>query len=79
MVWASYSFYKFASIFQVTQTKHEFPFGSLVDPTLIVDPEYIKYQDFFYDNFEWATLGNGIKWKQMEPVQVGELHYCLNP
>ena len=42
-----------------------------------MDPDYTKYQDFFYDNFEWGQIGNGIKWRQMESDQVGR--FCYYP
>ena len=55
---------------QVNQIKSEFPLGSSVDADLIVNPDYTNYQDFFYDNFEWGQIENGMKWKQMESDQV---------
>ncbi len=32
------------------------------------------YQDFFYNNFNWAVLENKLKWKQME---VNEVSFVL--
>ena len=29
-----------------------------------------KYQEFFYDNFEWAVIDNALDWKLMEATQV---------
>lgn len=50
----------------VKQLKHTFAFGSAVGAAMIVDPAHQKYQDFFYDNFEWAVTENALKWRIME-------------
>ena len=51
---------------------HKFAFGSVVGAEEIVstDPTYVKYQEWFYDNFEWGLTGNALKWKPMERNQV---------
>lgn len=62
---------------EVTQKNSEFAFGSAVGAEEIVDdedPVLQKYQDFFYDHFEWTTLHNALKWKPMEKKQ-GEINY----
>ena len=52
--------------------KHAFPFGTAMQANLVSDTSgtYQAYQDFFYNNFNYAVLENALKWKQMEPNQV---------
>ncbi|XP_046549759.1 endo-1,4-beta-xylanase 2-like [Haliotis rubra] len=54
---------------EVHQTSSEFGWGSAVDANDITDSQHKKYQDYFYDNFEWAVLENALKWYSMEPSQ----------
>ncbi|KAL4219384.1 hypothetical protein ACF0H5_021964 [Mactra antiquata] len=54
---------------EITQTKHEFGFGSAVGAHQLVDPNYSNYAQAFYENFEWAVLENALKWRQMEKTQ----------
>lgn len=37
---------------------------------LITNPGMHNYQNFVYDNFNWATIGNALKWRLMEWTQV---------
>lgn len=63
----------FPCLFKVSQRRHKFAFGSAVGATQIVDtedPVLQKYQEFFYDNFEWAVIENALKWRLMEWTQV---------
>ena len=57
--------------------KHAFPFGTAMQANLVSDTSgtYQAYQDFFYNNFNYAVLENALKWKQMEPNQVST-HIC---
>jgi len=57
-------------IYQLVQTSLEFPFGTTVDAVEIVDPSFQRYQDVFYNNFNYAVFENKMKWRQMEPIQV---------
>lgn len=59
---------------EIIQTKHEFAFGSAVGAAQIVDPNFSKYAQTFYENFEWAVLENALKWKQMEHTR-GHVNY----
>ncbi|KAL4233155.1 hypothetical protein ACF0H5_007840 [Mactra antiquata] len=55
---------------QLQQTKMKFPLGSVMNADKIVDTEdasNLRYQQVFYENFEWGVLGNALKWKQMQP------------
>lgn len=54
---------------EIQQTKSKFAFGSAVHADKIVDQSHQAYQQFFYDNFEWAVLENALKWRQMESSQ----------
>ncbi|XP_046549642.1 anti-sigma-I factor RsgI6-like [Haliotis rubra] len=51
---------------EIQQLTSEFGFGTAVSAERIVDSSYAAYQDFFYDNFEWATIENKLKWSQTE-------------
>ena len=60
--------------------KHDFPFGSAVNAEMIAGKteEDVKYQQTFYDNFNWAVLENSLNWRQMEKKQVWqELLYLM--
>ena len=58
--------------------KHAFPFGTAMQAPLVSDTSgtYQAYQDFFYNNFNYAVLENALKWKQMEPNQVSTCICC---
>ncbi|XP_071097775.1 uncharacterized protein [Haliotis cracherodii] len=56
------------------QTYSEFIIASALHAKMIVDPNYKKYQDFFYQNFEWGVPANALKWKGTERVE-GHLRY----
>ena len=53
--------------------KQSFPFGTAVRSSELSDTSgvYQAYQDFFFNNFNYAVLENKLKWKQMESNQVG--------
>ncbi|XP_067660310.1 uncharacterized protein [Haliotis asinina] len=51
---------------EIHQLTSEFGFGTAVSAERIVDSNYNAYQNFFYDNFEWATIENKLKWSQTE-------------
>ena len=57
---------------QFEMLKHAFPFGTAMQANLVSDTSgiYQAYQDFFYNNFNYAVLENALKWRQMEPNQV---------
>ena len=60
-------------LLQVIQNRHAFAFGSAVGASEMVDTaetDLQKYQDFFYNNFEWAVIENALNWKLMESTQV---------
>ena len=57
-------------ILQLTQTQMDFPFGTAVDATKIVESAYEAYQTVFYENFNWGVLENKLKWRLMEWDQV---------
>lgn len=54
---------------ELNQTKNAFAFGTAVNADAIHDPAQTGYQDFFYNNFEWAVLENALKWRLMEWTQ----------
>ena len=58
---------------QLDHFHHDFPFGTAVKALLIAGTTERdqKYQQTFYDNFNWAVLENSLKWRQMEPNKVG--------
>ncbi|XP_071111671.1 uncharacterized protein [Haliotis cracherodii] len=52
---------------EIQQRTSEFGFGTAVSADRIVQSSnYTAYQNFFYDNFEWATIENKLKWSQTE-------------
>ncbi|XP_046558317.1 endo-1,4-beta-xylanase 3-like [Haliotis rubra] len=58
------------------QTYSEFIIASAIDAKMIVDPNYKKYQDFFYKNFEWGLPSNALKWTGTEHVE-GHTNYSV--
>ncbi|XP_060063726.1 uncharacterized protein LOC132544170 [Ylistrum balloti] len=54
---------------ELEQTKSAFAFGTAINADAIHDPTQKGYQDFFYNNFEWAVLENALKWRLMEWTQ----------
>lgn len=63
-------FNKSSYFIQLTQSKHAFPFGAAVGAEHIVDPALTKYQNVFFDLFEWGVLHNALKWTGIERRQV---------
>lgn len=55
---------------QVNQKKSKFAFGTAVRADIIMDPSQTAYHDFVYQNFEWVTIANRLKWRLMEFTQV---------
>lgn len=55
---------------QLVQKKRAFAFGTAVSASYMTDPLQKTYQDFVYNNFEWAVLENALKWRQMEWTEV---------
>ena len=55
----------------VQMTRHHFPFGSAIVADRISGsgPTDQRYQEVFYDNFEWAVFENAMKWQIMERNQ----------
>ncbi|XP_062581777.1 uncharacterized protein LOC134243536 [Saccostrea cucullata] len=51
---------------QLVQQRHAFPFGTAVKASLLVDDAHHAYQDFIYNNFNWAVLENALKWRLLE-------------
>ncbi|XP_046338920.2 endo-1,4-beta-xylanase 1-like isoform X2 [Haliotis rufescens] len=60
---------------EVIQNKHEFGFGSAVKASAMTNPQETTYQKVFYDNFEWATIENFLKWRMMEWTE-GKVNYA---
>ncbi|XP_033749066.1 anti-sigma-I factor RsgI6-like [Pecten maximus] len=54
---------------ELKQTKNAFAFGTAINADAIHDPAQTGYQDFFYNNFEWAVIENALKWRLMEWTQ----------
>jgi len=61
------------SHFQIKQTKSKFAFGTAVKASYITDSTHKAYQDFIYNNFEWAVLENALKWRLMEWTKVNNI------
>ncbi|ELU09096.1 hypothetical protein CAPTEDRAFT_156122 [Capitella teleta] len=61
----------------VEQKSHSFPLGSCVAASKFTsdDVQGAAYREFFFENFNWATLENAMKWRFMEPVQ-GRVEYA---
>ena len=55
---------------QIKQTKSKFGFGTAFNANLINDNTHTAYQNWLYNNFEWAVPENAMKWKQMEWTHV---------
>ncbi|XP_052105820.1 anti-sigma-I factor RsgI6-like [Mytilus californianus] len=51
---------------QIKQTKSKFAFGTAIKAPYVTDSTYKAYQDFVYNNFEWAVTENALKWRLME-------------
>jgi len=51
----------------------EFPLGSVVNAAEITNASLQRYQEVFYENFEWGLLGNKLKWRLMEWTEVSKL------
>lgn len=51
---------------EINQKKHLFGFGTAVSAQAITDPHQIKYQNFIYNNFEYAVIKNKLKWRLIE-------------
>ena len=68
-----------ACVTQMNQTRLSFAFGSAVQHYQISadTEETLKYQDCFYENFNWATVSNALVWSEMEPVKV-RVHISLH-
>ena len=53
--------------------KKAFAFGTTIHMSYITDhntPSHTKYQNFVYDNFEWAVPEGAMKWFLMESTKV---------
>ena len=53
--------------------KKTFAFGTAIHMSYITDHNshsHTKYQNFIYDNFEWAVPENAMKWRLMEWTKV---------
>ncbi|XP_062583059.1 uncharacterized protein LOC134244820 [Saccostrea cucullata] len=51
---------------QLVQQRHAFPFGAAVKASFLVDDAHQVYQDFVFNNFNWAVLANALKWNHVE-------------
>lgn len=58
-------------LFQIKQTKSKFGFGTAFNARYITDSTHQAYQNFIYNNFEWAVPENALKWRQVEWTRVG--------
>ena len=65
--------------FQIEQVKSSFPFGSTVvyDHIVNTGEEDLKYQDYFYGLFNWATPTNVLKWRIMEQEEVVDTYSII--
>ncbi|XP_071116079.1 uncharacterized protein [Haliotis cracherodii] len=59
---------------EAEETAGMFGFGAAINALALVDPSKKGYQDFFYQNFNWAVNGGYLKWKTMEPHR-GHIDY----
>ncbi|CAC5398805.1 unnamed protein product [Mytilus coruscus] len=60
---------------QIKQTKSKFAFGTAIKASLVTNSAFLAYQDFLYNNFEWAVTENALKWKLMEWT-MGNVNYA---
>ena len=63
------------AIIQLEQTKHAFPFGMAVEGNRLwsdSDPLDEQYRQYIFDNFNWVTLANMLKWRMMESQEVSQ-------
>ncbi|XP_076108541.1 uncharacterized protein LOC143076604 [Mytilus galloprovincialis] len=54
---------------EIKQVKSSFAFGTAVRADIMMDQNKKAYHDFVYNNFEWATIANNLKWRLMEFTQ----------
>ncbi|VDH97882.1 Hypothetical predicted protein [Mytilus galloprovincialis] len=54
---------------EIKQTRSQYPFGSTIQPDLLVNDSLSNYGQFVYNNFEWGEVDNGIEWIDMESDQ----------
>ncbi|XP_046360279.2 endo-1,4-beta-xylanase 1-like [Haliotis rufescens] len=59
---------------EVQETSGLFAFGSAVNAGAFVTPSFKGYQDYFFQNFNWAVIENDLKWASMEK-QRGHIDY----
>ena len=60
-------------VFQLDHFYHDFPFGSGIRALVFTpgnDESSERYQEVFFDNFNWGTIANALKWKAMEKTKV---------
>ena len=57
---------------QIKQVKHKFPFGGAAKAEWLYGNSSLekKYQNKFFELFNWGVLRNDMKWKAMERVEV---------
>ncbi|CAG2257443.1 unnamed protein product [Mytilus edulis] len=53
----------------IKQTRSQYPFGSTIQPDLLVNDSLTNYGQFMYDHFELGEIDNGIEWINMESDQ----------
>ncbi len=55
----------------VSLRRHHFAFGSAIVADRIsgTSPQDQRFQEVFYENFEWAVFENDMNWKEMEGTQ----------
>ncbi|KAK3083789.1 hypothetical protein FSP39_003248 [Pinctada imbricata] len=51
---------------ELVQMKKDFAFGTAIHMSYMTDSSKKAYQDFVYNNFEWAVPENAMKWRLME-------------
>lgn len=59
------------SSIEVRQVENDFPIGSCINRTNIDNEDFV---DFFVTHFNWAMLGNELKWDWTEP-KPGNVNY----
>ena len=64
---------------QVRQISHGFPFGSAVNADFMsgTDTQSMRYKTVFYDHFNYATIENALKWRQMEWTKVNTFYMLI--